>query len=146
MVFLKIYKKYEINEMEDIVGVLNLLLLYMICLLLWTQVVNKLPLLCNKLCGHICVRMKAISHTMRSEIWICCKMAIITWWQFYKRYHNHQSLRLAWKLLIQNFIQISQGSMSYQRQANRGENTAPGGGNNNVHKVKGYAIYHASKR
>ena len=29
-----------------------------------------------------------------------------------KRYLNHQSLELAWKLLIQAFIKISQGPMS----------------------------------
>ena len=34
------------------------------------------------------------------------------WVQFYKRCLSHQSLKLAWKLLIQIFVQISQGPMS----------------------------------
>ena len=33
--------------------------------------------------------------------------------QFHKRCHNHQSLKSVWKLLMSNFIQISQGPMSY---------------------------------
>ena len=38
----------------------------------------------------------------------------ITWELFHKWYRSHQSQRLAWKLLIQNCIQISQGPMSYR--------------------------------
>ena len=34
------------------------------------------------------------------------------WGHFCKRYLSHQSLKLPWKLLISNFIQISQGSMA----------------------------------
>ena len=37
----------------------------------------------------------------------------ITRVRFYKRYLSHQLRKLAWKFLIQNFIQISQGLMSY---------------------------------
>ena len=34
------------------------------------------------------------------------------WWHFHKRYLSHQSLKLAWKLFLWNFTQISRGPMS----------------------------------
>ena len=37
---------------------------------------------------------------------------IFIWGQFPKRYLRHQSLKWAWKLFIQNSIEISQGSMN----------------------------------
>ena len=36
----------------------------------------------------------------------------LVWGQFWQRYLSHQSLKLVWKLFIQNFSKISQGPMS----------------------------------
>ena len=36
----------------------------------------------------------------------------LIWGQFHNRYTSHQLPKLFWKLLIQNFLQISQGPMS----------------------------------
>ena len=54
---------------------------------------------------------------MYYQNWCClivcqwCSLAF-TWGQFHKRYFSHQPKRLVWRLLISNFIQISQGSMT----------------------------------
>ena len=38
--------------------------------------------------------------------------ATFIWGQFHKKYLIYQELKLAWNLLFQNFIHISQGPMS----------------------------------
>ena len=72
------------------------------------------------------------THGLSFKIFMLLWVFIIAWWhqaitwtnvdwsstkssvlgQFHKRCFNHQSLKSAWKLRIENFIQISQGPMS----------------------------------
>ena len=47
-----------------------------------------------------------------NQCWLQSRQVAFTRGQFHKRYINNQSLKLAWKLSSQNFINISQGPMS----------------------------------
>ena len=55
--------------------------------------------------------LMAPSHYL-NQCWLINSPVTFILGQFHKRFLNYQSLKSVWKLHIQNFIQISQGSMS----------------------------------
>ena len=46
-----------------------------------------------------------------NQYWLISKTLI--WQQYHQRYPIHQSLKFVWKFLMWNFIQISEGSMTW---------------------------------